>query len=153
MTDAIHVVLRPRVIGSGLWPRYDGDAGIIEVASDVPREWPYGVNVGASVVFDLDAARVLANFDVLLPKKRWRQRPDPGKPHAAREVELVFSSETLHSKSLSLPVVVSSDGARRHAVVAFHEHATEAMAAALSERCFAYVDGESLLGFYLDLAE
>jgi hypothetical protein len=150
---AISVELRPPSRPGRLWPKYDREAGVIEVASEVAREWPYGVNIGASIVFDIDANMILANFDVLIPRKRWRKQADPKKPLHARDADLKFSHETLKQKSFSFPLVVSSDREGKRVVVAFQDSAADAPAVALSDRCFAYVRAGELLGFYLDLRE
>lgn len=154
MTNELHVSLRSRTCReNGFLPRYDDDAGVIEVTSDSAREWQYGINVGAAVVFDLDADRVMLNFDVLIPKKRWKLRLDPGKPEYAREADLQFDQDTLRAKSFSLPVIVSSDSARRHVLIAFGELAPDATPTALSDRCFAFIERGVLLGFYLDFGQ
>lgn len=60
----IVVVTAPPTIAGRLYPRYVEDAGILAVQSKVMRPWPFGVDIDGRIVFDLDADRTLANFDL-----------------------------------------------------------------------------------------
>jgi hypothetical protein len=53
--------------------RYDKESDILAVSSETPRDWPDGVDVDGNIVFDLDAQRALANFDVHIGRGLWKR--------------------------------------------------------------------------------
>lgn len=149
----VRVDVRSRQGLGALWPRYDSAAGLVEVTTDDRREWVLGVNIGASVVFDLDVDRVLVNFDLLIPRRRWKVGHDVHRPKDAVVGALQFSAETVREKTFALSVAVWSDPARRYLHVELQASKYRPPAIELSERCFAFVRNGVLHGFLLDLAE
>src|SRR5689334_2833287 len=132
-----------------LYSRYDNSAGILVVQSRVDRPWPFGVDIDGRLVFDLDRTRTLANFDLHVPKNRWRKgriearvRPDavPG--------DLIFTPETIAAKSFSLPLSVTIAPSGRHLAITFGEREPDC-AVSLSEFCVAFLAMSDLVGFML----
>ena len=152
MNSGIAVRLRPATERGRLRPQYDEESGILEVGSSVSREWPFGVDIDGRVVFDLDRNCVLANFDLLIPRRFWRVRDDLSPPPARREADLEFTRQTISQKSFSLPLEVDTDRARSRARIAFERGATDAEAVALSDQCFAFVRDGRLVGFFVTIS-
>ena len=70
------------------------------VESRVARPWPFGVNIDGVLVCDLDDWRVLANFDLYIPRRRWKtERAGEETPKIAPPGDLAFTPETVKTKS------------------------------------------------------
>lgn len=149
LMDEIKIHLRPPTAHGRLYPRYDAEADLLEVGSSIPRDWPYGVDIDGTLIFDLDANRVLANFDLLIRKDLWKVVPLFEWPHALREADIEFSEETIKHKSFNLPIEVQTDQNRSCARILFGgtEHAGTWIA--LSENCMSLVAKDRLLGFFV----
>jgi hypothetical protein len=117
--DEIKVHLQPPTAHGRLYPRYDAEADLLEVGSSIPRDWLYGVDINGTSIFDLDANRVLANFDLLIRKNLWKVVPLPEWPHASREADIEFSEETIKHKSFNVPLEVQTDQNRSYARILF----------------------------------
>ena len=147
----IEVVLCPPSGSGRLRPRYDEEADLLEVGSAAPREWPYGVDIAGTVIFDLDRAGVLANFDVLVPRRLWRVNSSLNTPKASRKADLQFTRETLIKKSFTMPVEMITNPARSEVMVTFGREIYTAEVIEISGRCLAFVVGRMLLGFFIIL--
>jgi hypothetical protein len=135
--------------GSRLCPQYDESADILAVTSDSAADWVYGVDIDGNVVFDLDAGRRLANFDLHIGKRLWSRgsvRPWPEKPPPAGTI--IFSNETIEQKSLNMLLRLVYDPVHRALDVRFGT--TEPTAELeLSRDCIALLAGSELVGFSL----
>jgi len=152
MSDVIRVCLRSPSEFGRLYPKYDDEAGILEVKSEIRRAWPFGVDVDGRVVFDLDANRVLANVDLLIPRRRWKRTDQfPDVPRATRSADLEFCEETIKQKSFHLPLEVLTNADRTRVLIRFSHVTDGAVAIELSELCRALIDGSALLGFDIAL--
>ena len=131
-----------------LYPRYDESVGILAVESKFKRPWPFGVDIDGRIIFDLDERRVLANFDLHIPKNRWikESRKDP--PLRGRPGDLMLSLETIKTKSFSLPLRVSSDELCREVYIQFGSKAPD-RAVELSSACLALLCQNELVGFFV----
>jgi hypothetical protein len=139
--------------GSGrLRPRYDDEADLLEVGSPAKRQWPFGVDIAGTIIFDLDRNRLLANVEVLVPKRLWRVASMQRRPQARKAADLVFSPETLAVKSFELPITITTDSERSYVSITFGEAVESTEVIELSDQCFAYVDDGSLLGFFVVLS-
>lgn len=134
-----------------LYPRYVEGAGILAVQSSVTRPWPYGINIDGMMVLDIDEDRVLANVDLHLRRSLWRVEKTLERRVPSRKADIAISEESIRQKSLSLPVKVVSDAARRCVAISFPESLNSADAVELSPGCLALVRGDELLGFQIDL--
>jgi ribose 5-phosphate isomerase B len=110
-TMARIVEIGPKTDLGRLYP--DDLAGILAVESKLQRPWPFGVDIDGRIIFDIDQCRVLANFDLHIPKKRWTKESLIVPPVQRCLGDLIFSQETIEIKSFSLPLRVRSDELRR----------------------------------------
>lgn len=134
-----------------LYPRYVKDAEILAVQSRVPRDWPFGVDIDGRLIFDIDADRILANFDLHIPKRYWIVQSRADEPRACQEASLEFTGSALEYKSFSLPLQVRTDAARSYALIEFDKLIPHGRWLALSEKCLARVDVDCLTGFFVRL--
>lgn len=148
--SGLEVVVRPRHDNGGLNARYDEESGILSVESCVQRPWPFGVDIDGNLVFDLDAQRILANFDLHIPRDRWERDWTPIDPPAARSGDLEFTCSTVTQKSFHLPISVRMDPASRQVSIDF-ARGNVGEFVGLSESCFAIVSGSELRGFLLTI--
>jgi hypothetical protein len=132
-----------------LYPRYVEDAGILAVESKVKRPWPFGVDLDARIIFDLDEQRVLANFDLHWRKSRWKRdigvEPLPSAPPG----DLVFALETISAKSFSLPMQVRINPQSRVLRIEFGMNRPD-RSVALSDSCIAFLSASELIGFAIE---
>ena len=129
-----------------LYPRYDQESDFLVVESRQPRDWPYGIDIDGSVVFDIDARRVLANFDLHIGMKRWLRDLEVEWPTRVRAGDLAFPVETLAQKSFSLPLRVRADRSARCVRIEIGDSKPDHVVA-LSDQCIALLAQDELAGF------
>jgi len=129
-----------------LYARYDDAAGILVAESRIERPWPFGVDIDGRIVFDLDDQRALANFDLHVPKNRWKSDLKEEVPGIAPPGDLLFAPETIALKSFSLPLRVRTDPLSRRLRIEFGTH-QPTRAVALSASCIALLSADELVGF------
>lgn len=150
--SAPRVRLREPHPGRELYPRYVPDAGIIAVTRRLSTSWPYGVDVDGRIVFDLDAERMLANFDVHSRRRLWRiARPYPRVPTPERRADLEFTEETVEVGSFHRPFDVATDESGSTVLVTFGDLKTHSVGISLSAAYVALLNGSELVGFALRL--
>ena len=147
----ITVAVRPPTKQGRLYPRYAADAGILAVESEVRRPWPFGVDINGNVVFDLDAQRVLANFDLHIPRKLWKPGLSTALPRALPG-DIVFSSEAVAHKSFNLPLRVTTDPDSQCVLIEIAD-VRPTGAVALSDACVCFLSGTELAGFFVKPSE
>ena len=143
----IDVSKSPARPGFQLKPVYDSESDILAVGSDVQREWLYGIDIDGTVVFDLDAARRLANFDVLVGRRLWERGSTRAWPSQSPVGTLVFSQEAIARKSFSMPIRCVYDEERRILSVTFGKDPVDELE--MSQGCLALLAGSELVGFLL----
>jgi hypothetical protein len=121
-------------------------AGILAVQSRIERSWLYGVDLQSELVFDLDERRVLANFDLHLPKPRWKREKCGNASLTVKAGDLAFTPETIEAKSFYHPVTVRVDPLTRLVRIDFSTYGPN-RAVALSECCLALLLADHLVGF------
>lgn len=141
---------RPTARGR-LYPRYNNEADLLEVGSSVPREWTYGIDIDGTVIFDIDADRILANFDLLIPKRLWEVTSIPLNPHSSRQVDLRISEGSITHKSFHLPLTVMTNHSRSCAYILFGTTESSTSWITLSDSCLALVLQDRLRGFFVKL--
>lgn len=142
----IMVSVSPPTNRGRLYPRYDEATGILVAESRVERPWPFGVDIDGRIVFDLDDQRVLANFDLHVPKNRWKKDLEEEVPAIAPPGDLVFASEATAIRSFSLPLRVRADPLSRRLRIEFGTGQPD-RAVALSASCTALLSAGELVGF------
>lgn len=148
----IEVLVRPATSEGRLFPSYDGDSGILSATSSVDRPWMKGADIDGSVLFDVDEHRVLTNIDVLIPKAKWKSTRAAVRPLGSINGDLIFSEQTLATKSFSLPITVDASADKSQVVVRFGRMPyTETVA--LSDDCIGLLHGNTLSGFWLSIGE
>lgn len=145
MTGIVVSVLPPTNLGR-LYPRYDEGAGILIVESRIQRPWPFGVDIDGGIVFDLDGQRLLANFDLHIPKSRWKVDLEDEIPRIATPGNLVFTHAATAIKSFSLPLRVRTNSFRRRVRIEIGESHPD-REIALSSSCTALLSAGELVGF------
>jgi hypothetical protein len=142
----IIVSVTPPTDRGRLYPRYVEGAGILAVESRVERPWSFGVDIDGRIVFDLDDERVLANFDVHVPKSRWKSDLNEEVPAVAPPGDLAFSAETIAIRSFTLPLRVRTDRLSRRLRIEFGRGQAD-RAVTLSASCIALLSASELVGF------
>lgn len=145
---SVRVSIRPPTKGEQLHPRYDKKSGILEVTSETPREWPYGLNIDGQIIFDLDAKRRLANFDILVGRRGWKRGPVRRWPDKAPAGTIVFSKETIDQKSLSMPLRFLYNEEHGILDITLGDKKPE-RELELSKDCIAFLSQNELVGFLL----
>lgn len=136
-----------------LYPRYDQESGILVAENPIRRDWPYGVDIDGTVVFDLDKDRRLANVDMMLRREIWEVSDDivSKKPSVLKAGDIVFSPEAIHHKSFSLPIKVLTNKRKTKVLVLFGPSAEGTQAIEMSRQCLVLVRATILLGFWINL--
>src|SRR5205823_1991383 len=122
MSQRIRVRIRPPSGSGRLRARYDTEANVLEVSSGARRPWPFGVDIDGRVIFDLDRDRILAYFDLLIPRRLWKIEAALSPPPNARAGDLQFSQEATEIKSFHIPISVASGSGRECARIQFGEN-------------------------------
>jgi hypothetical protein len=151
MMDAIRVGLKVPTERGRLYPRYDPEANLLEVGTNLPRKCPFGVDVDGSVIFDIDENRILANFDLLIPRSLWEVVRFLPAYSPARSADLEFSEETLRIKSFHLPLAVHTTEDRMQAQILLGPTSNALVVVGLSDSCLALLNGDRLVGFRVSL--
>ena len=144
--SAIRVYIGPPTKAGRLYPRYDKESGILAVESSVAREWRYGLDIDGRLVFDLDNDRLLANFDLHIPKERWVRDLALSWPATVPLGNLIFTSETIAQQSVHSSLRVRSDPNLQQVQIDIGSNEADAKIA-LSERCIALLARNELAGF------
>ena len=132
--------------------RYDREARLIEVPVIDGVPWPHGVNVVGLLIIDLTSDLAIANFDVLVPRTRWRPGlpalVDPAPPGLAR---LRITPEAVLTQSLdgSVDVFRSRDGSTVQVLIG---EPSRVSVLALTTSCQALIADRKLFGFQLTLS-
>lgn len=146
--SAIAVKVAPATTEGRLYARYVSSAGILAVESRVPQPWPIGVDIDGRIVFDLNSDRKLMNFDLHIPKSRWRIASLPSTTLIARPGDIVFSEESVRVKSFSLVIDAQWSPDTRNLRIALGDRTAD-RAVSLSEKCAALLGGALLVGFWI----
>lgn len=153
--ENVLIELSPWTVHGSLYPRYDNDADILVVESRVRREWTYGINIDDAMILDIDADRILANIDLMIPRRRWKGIPlnvaPPVAPRPSRKANLKFSMASIEQKSFHLPLEVKAHPGKTSIYILIGQIQPDALWVALSKACFAVIDENKLLGFYVSL--
>jgi hypothetical protein len=147
----IQVYLRRPTVHGRLYPRYDDEADLLVVSRALLEPCPYGIDVDGTLVFDLDADHVLANFELLVPKRLWHVVSTSEAPRPSREAEIVFSQSSVIQKSFHLPLEVRTNELQSYADIRIGRSEKEAIWVALSGSCFALLTRDRLKGFFVSL--
>ena len=147
--NGIEVVVTPSTAAGKLYPHYEEEAGILTLESNIRREWPFGVDVDGSLVFDLDERRILANFDLHVPRDRWEKYTGQSPSVVAQPGNLEFTEETIKQKSFSLALRVRFDEDKSRMRIELGDHQADRMVA-LSESCIALLKKTELVGFLVN---
>jgi hypothetical protein len=149
--NEIRVLLRPPTDRGRLYPRYVAEAHTLAVESRVARQWPYGINVDAMLICDLDEDRVLANLDLHYDRRLWPRDARVRWPELAPASDLVFEEATARQKNFGSRVDVTTDSTRRIVDIRVDSHEVNGMAA-LSDDCVVLLHDSNLAGFVVRVA-
>lgn len=138
---------------SNLIPRYDEEADILEVGNPEIHEWPKGIDIDGRIIFDLDCNRVLANFDLIVPRKLWKVSTELSLPDADTEGDLQFQESTAKIKSFSLPLKILANQDRKNIAIRFKHVKGVEIVVKLSKWCWAVVAENTLNGFFIRMPD
>jgi len=131
-----------------LKPSYDPDADLLAVTSESDSDWPYGIDIDGNIVFDLNASRVLANFDLHVAQRLWQKGATLDWPEGVPTGSLIFAEAALQQKSFSLPLRLPYDPDHGILRIEFGTmKASESLA--LSDSCVALLSNGYLVGFLI----
>ena len=148
--SGIQVSVRPPTNAGRLYTHYDSKAHVLVAGSRETRRWPYGINVDAMLICDLDDERVLANFDLHYDRDRWPTAPDVRWPESARAADLVFDEESVAKKNFPGPVEVRSNQTRSVVEIRLDPRDADETVA-LSDGCVALLREHELVGFVVKI--
>jgi hypothetical protein len=151
LMDAIEVQICEMTATGRLYPRYDVQTNILEVGSRVVKDWTYGVDIDGTIIFDLTQDRILANFDLLVPRHVWKVDPLLSFPKPSKEGCIRFSASTVRHKSFHLSKDFRTNANRSNVLVIFGNVDQNVVWIGLSEKCSAAVRGSHLVGFLVQL--
>lgn len=135
-----------------LYPKYDDEADLLEVSSEVSREWSSGIDVDGNIVFDVSLDGTLVNFDLLIPKHLWKVVEVCEKPQVSHKASLKLSKETLKQESFNLQIDVKTDKERSCVLIIFGPTEPEARGIELSKSCMALTKDDRLVGFFVSFS-
>lgn len=144
--SGIRISVLPPSREGKLLPKYDAESDILSASSPVTRDWPYGVDIDGNIVFDLDAARVLANFDLHVGRRLWERTAAHSWPDNAPRGTLVFSPDAIERKSFTSPLRVKYSESQGVVRIEFDTLAPDRMLG-LSDDCIALLARDQLVGF------
>ena len=147
----IQVEQRPATSRGRLYPEYDDSAKILSVTSKEALSWPYGIHIDGRVLLDANEERMLANIDLLIPKKYWHSGIQPELPMRLLETDLLLTQPTLRQKDFSFDLSIVSDETESWVHIFFGEGLQGTTWVKLSPQCFVQLANRSLLGFYIML--
>lgn len=146
-TSGLLVDIRPATPAGRLFPHYDDESNVLSVESSVERAWTYGLDIDGRIIFDLDANRVLASFELLIPRSRWkRELSSEPWPEVSRAGDLQFRQETVAAKSFSSPLLVQANRELDDVLIKIGSQESDRRIM-LSDFCVAYVVRDELVGF------
>ncbi len=133
----------------------DGDLNIEMPTKHHPDGgFPFGGEVNALLIFDLDDRRTLCGIDVLFPETRWQHAerlPRLPENAPAQTLRLLGNNVelTFEAPDPKFEYVPSADAV----VIAIEPQSASARWVGLSEECFAYVNDGFLGGFVIYLRD
>ncbi len=155
--DGIQIRLKPPTEAGRLHPRYEKEVDILVAKNKIVQGYPYGVNVDGrdgTLVLDIAESRVLAGFELVAPRqRRWKNMKSIDKPRVTRRADLEFPQETLKHQQFALPLRVITNDNRSLAQIWFGSPTDMTKAIGLSESCIAFIGGDVLLGFHVDISQ
>lgn len=149
-TDRLPVEVRPHVPAGALRAFVDDDQLELD-GEDTGRPLPFGANVSAAVLLDMDDDRIVNSVEVLTPLSAWNVVDDlgtlpPGEPGA---IAIVGDAQTLELPEAAPTVELCERTRVAHVLL---EPMTEPVVTVrLSESCSAIIDGTFLIGFAVQL--
>ncbi len=149
--QGIRVRLRAWSERGQLVPRYDPEGNILVLDSPVFRPWPYGVDIDASIILDIDADGILASVEVLLPRSRGKAARPMERPAIAGWGSVEITEEARRQKSFDLPILVQTNEDRSRALIYLDRPRDPLQAYALSDSCMVLIEEGWLRGFYVEL--
>ena len=142
----------PTPIGS-LMPSVSGGALMLEGTHPEDIEYPFGANVAALLIFDLDDEHTVGFVETLVPLESWQQTDDDlAPPGGTRRGSLVVQGPTveLYVPDAEPRFLVNGDQGRLLIELADRGPATEWVQ--LSDRCHTLVADGALVGLAVDLS-
>ncbi|HBH24441.1 MAG TPA: hypothetical protein DDY13_13585 [Cytophagales bacterium] len=136
-----------------LFPKYDDESGILEVTSIKTSDWKYGMDIDGWLIFDINAERILENFDLLIPKRKWIMVEDK----LINEINIIdfgvlrIDENSLNHQSYNYPnYKVILNKSQTILKILFDSEADNLQAYKVSKKCYALVNNNnSLKGFCL----
>lgn len=152
----ITIKLCPPTEAGRLYPKYEKQVDILVAQSKVVQSYPYGVNIDSkrgTLILDIAENHVLAGFELIAGQRSWTNKKIISKPQTRKSAAVEFSEAALSQKEFALALDVTTNDNRSRAEIWFGRTSPSTRAIALSDLCIAFVDGDRLLGFHVDLMQ
>ena len=143
---------KPSYLGE-LYPKYDRQAHILEIGSQIVRPWPYGIDINAGIIFDIDENYMLANIDLLRRKSLWQRVSKLLRPSVYTPGVILLTPESIKHKSFHVQFTVTTNQNTSQVLISFGEESSATSWIELSSKCFAKVERDQLKGFFIELSD
>jgi hypothetical protein len=133
-----------------IYYKYDLETAdsIISLNSALKRPWEFAINVENTAILYIDAARILSEADLMIPKRSWKVAPLPVVPQKVQAADLEFPDVKHKRHQIDLPIQTVTNESKSHVYIQFGVQEPGESWIALSEQCIALVANDHLKGFY-----
>ncbi len=132
-----------------LYPYYDLEAEILELTNSIEENWPYGIDIDGTIIFDFDKKFILSNVDILVPKKYWKIKDKLEIPLPTKKGILIIKNQSLEKKSFNLPIEITRDKANKYVKIIFDKRNNYSKVIELSNKVYALLRNKNLNGFFV----
>lgn len=110
---------------------------------------PYGINVDGHFICDADDDRIIACLELPMAQSLWKVEAKPHPRPTASRTDLRLTHETAsHNTFACSALTVTTDRVLSYCLIRFASTDSSEQCVALSNTCWAYLQGSSLVGFY-----
>lgn len=120
--------------------------------SNIRRRMVYKLVIN-SVVLGIDVERVLYYVEVMKARVGWKIIDNVHLPHISTPADIIFPHLEEVANFVNHPIVVFSDPKFQVVHVKFGVETQTTNFIALSEQCYAQLNGDILIGFYIKLVD
>jgi hypothetical protein len=147
------VTLQPPTTNGRLYPALDASTQIFELTSRVLRPWTNGADIDGRILFDTDEAFLLANVELVISRRLWREVSDIQMPICSKAADIQFTERTLRTKSFTASITVQTNRRRDMVLIRWGTWSSDAEWIRLSDDALALVaDKSNLIGFFAKLS-
>jgi hypothetical protein len=151
--DALTITLKNPTSEGRIYYKTDPqvEKNLIFLQSKNHRNIVYKILINNEVIIEMDGNKLLYDVEVLFPRRSWKIENSVSIPDNFEEADMVFSNIIEKSEFYDLPVRVVADSAYSVAKVILGQYEEPLRAISLSDRFFALVHEQRLVGFIIHL--